>query len=122
MRIGMIAPISHPFPPDGYGPWERVCHDLTEGLVELGHEVLVYAPEGSTTSAELRPTVPAPVSDALPHSSPDPRLWEESPTPFVRGSTWSTLTSMSTLSAMRLSCLYLSCPPSMAQLGTGPTT
>ena len=77
MRIGMIAPISHPFPPDGYGPWERVCHDLTEGLVELGHEVLVYAPEGSTTSAELRPTVPAPVSDALPHSSPDPRLWEE---------------------------------------------
>nr|MBO2498721.1 glycosyltransferase family 4 protein [Acidimicrobiia bacterium] len=77
MRIGMLAPISHPFPPDGYGPWERVCHDLTEGLVELGHEVIVYAPAGSSTSAELRPTVPAPLSDAPADAHPDARVWEE---------------------------------------------
>jgi glycosyltransferase involved in cell wall biosynthesis len=77
MRVGMLAPISHPFPPGGYGPWERVCHDLTEGLVELGHEVVVYAPEGSTTSGQLRATVPAPLSDAPPDSLPDARVWEE---------------------------------------------
>lgn len=77
MHVGMLAPISHPFPPGGYGPWERVCHDLTEGLVELGHEVVVYAPEGSSTSATLQPTVPAPLSEAPAESMPDHRVWEE---------------------------------------------
>ena len=77
LRIGMIAPISHHFPPSGYGPWERVCHDLTEGLVELGHRVLVFAPVGSTTSGDLHPTVPTTLEEAaalgLPH---DGRVWE----------------------------------------------
>lgn len=35
----MIAPITHPYPPQGYGPWERVTHDLTERLVTDGNEV-----------------------------------------------------------------------------------
>jgi len=73
MRIGMIAPISHPFPPAGYGPWERVCHDLTEGLVELGHDVVVFAPRNSTTSAELHGTVDMSLAEA---DGADPRLWE----------------------------------------------
>lgn len=71
----MIAPISHPFPPSGYGPWERVCHDLTEGLVELGHEVVVYAPHGSVTSGDLHPTVPMPLSAAAAEGV-DGRVWE----------------------------------------------
>ncbi len=77
MRIGMLAPISHPFPPPGYGPWERVCHDLTEGLVELGHEVVVFAAEGSESSAVLSPTVPASLDEvAASGTEPDARLWE----------------------------------------------
>jgi glycosyltransferase involved in cell wall biosynthesis len=69
----MISPISHAFPPPGYGPWERVTHDLTERLVSMGHDVTLFAPAGSITSATLIDTVPAP----LDSSSADPRLEEE---------------------------------------------
>ena len=61
VRVGMLAPITHPYPPIGYGPWERVTHDLTETLVEQGCEVVLFAPEGSITSAHLHPTVEAPL-------------------------------------------------------------
>ncbi len=78
LHIGMVAPISHGFPPDGYGPWERVCHDLTEGLVELGHEVTVFAPAGSITSATLHETVPSFLTDPADHTGPpDARVVEE---------------------------------------------
>lgn len=73
MRIGVLAPVTHPLPPPGYGPWERVAYDLAEGLVELGHDVTVFAPEGSRTSARLWPTCPAPLEGSLQ----DPRLTEE---------------------------------------------
>jgi glycosyltransferase involved in cell wall biosynthesis len=74
MRIGMVAPISHAYPPLGYGPWERVTHDLTEALVESGHDVTLFAPAGSTTRAALVPTVPGPLDG---DHSLDPRLTEE---------------------------------------------
>jgi glycosyltransferase involved in cell wall biosynthesis len=74
LRIGMLAPISHPIPPPSYGPWERVCFELVEGLQELGHEVTLFAPAGSETSA-------AHLVETSPHSLDrgdlDPRLWEE---------------------------------------------
>lgn len=74
MRIGMLAPISHAYPPTGYGPWERVAHDLTEELVGMGHEVTLFAPSGSVTSARLVATVEVPL-DAP--GAGDPRLEEE---------------------------------------------
>lgn len=73
MRIGMIAPITHSYPPAGYGPWERVAHDLTEALVEAGHDVTLFAPAGSETRARLVPTVAHP----LETGDLDPRLTEE---------------------------------------------
>jgi glycosyltransferase involved in cell wall biosynthesis len=72
-RIAMIAPITHPYPPPSYGPWERVTHDLTEQLVALGHEVTLFAPRGSATSSHLVETV----DDPLAASDRDPRLEEE---------------------------------------------
>lgn len=77
LRVGMIAPISHPFPPEGYGPWERVCHDLTEGLVALGAQVEVFAPGGSATGGRLHETVPVALSRAEERDRPEPRIWEE---------------------------------------------
>lgn len=59
MRLGMIAPISHSYPPDGYGPWERVTHDLTERLVDLGVDVTLFSPADSTTRADLAATLPS---------------------------------------------------------------
>jgi glycosyltransferase involved in cell wall biosynthesis len=72
-RIGMIAPISHSYPPSGYGPWERVAHDLTEQLVAMGHDVTLFAAAGSVTSARLIETIDAP----LEFGDADPRLEEE---------------------------------------------
>ena len=73
IRIGMVAPISHSYPPSGYGPWERVAHDLTEQLVAMGHDVTLFAAAGSATSARLVETIIAP----LDSGSADPRLEEE---------------------------------------------
>jgi len=58
MRVAMLAPISWPIPPAGYGPWEQVAHNLIEELVKLGHEVTLFAAAGSKTSARLVETVP----------------------------------------------------------------
>ncbi|MEX0744123.1 MAG: glycosyltransferase family 4 protein [Phycisphaeraceae bacterium] len=58
LRIGMLAPVAWPVPPTGYGPWEQVVHNLTEGLVARGHDVTLFAAAGSKTSARLVETVP----------------------------------------------------------------
>ncbi|WP_162848389.1 FkbM family methyltransferase [Paenibacillus nanensis] len=53
LTIVQVAPDYYPIPPLAYGGIERVVHTLTEQLVRLGHRVILYAPEGSVTSAEL---------------------------------------------------------------------
>lgn len=55
LTIVQIAPDYYPVPPPAYGGIERVVHTLTEQLVRLGHRVILYAPEGSASSAELIP-------------------------------------------------------------------
>ncbi len=55
MKIVQVAPDVYPIPPENYGGIERVMYDLIEELVKKGHEVVLYAPKGSTTSAELIP-------------------------------------------------------------------
>ena len=54
----MLAPISWPLPPSGYGPWEQVAYNLTEELVKLGHEVTLFAAGGTRSSANVVETVP----------------------------------------------------------------
>ncbi|MDH3675459.1 MAG: glycosyltransferase family 4 protein [Anaerolineae bacterium] len=73
MRIGMIAPISWRVPPRGYGPWERVVSLLTEGLVERGLDVTLFATEDSLTRAKLAAVCPRPYSE---DSTLDPKVWE----------------------------------------------
>ncbi len=58
MRIAMLAPISWPLPPTGYGPWELVAHNLTESLVAMGHDVTLFAAGGTKSSANFVQTVP----------------------------------------------------------------
>lgn len=53
MNIGMIAPPWFPLPPRGYGGIELVVSHLTEGLVERGHEVTLFASGDSATHARL---------------------------------------------------------------------
>ena len=53
MRIAQVAPLTEAIPPKLYGGTERVVHWLTEELVELGHDVTLYASGDSVTSARL---------------------------------------------------------------------
>ena len=53
MHIAQIAPLHEAVPPKLYGGTERVIHWLVEELVELGHDVTLYASGDSVTSARL---------------------------------------------------------------------
>ena len=58
MRIAQVAPLAEAVPPKFYGGTERVIWWLTEALVELGHDVTLYASGDSETSAKLIPCAP----------------------------------------------------------------
>jgi len=53
MRIAQIAPPWLLVPPEGYGGVERLVSNLTEGLVDRGHDVTLFAPRGSRTRGRL---------------------------------------------------------------------
>lgn len=55
MKIAQVAPLFESVPPRGYGGTERVVSYLTEALVELGHDVTLFASGDSVTSADLVP-------------------------------------------------------------------
>lgn len=65
MRIAQIAPPWFPVPPRGYGGIELVVSILTDGLVDRGHDVTLFASGESATRARL-------VSPML--DTPDPAL------------------------------------------------
>ncbi len=72
MRIAQIAPLAEAVPPKLYGGTERVVFWLTEELVEMGHEVTLFASGDSVTSAKLEPCSPKALR--LDRNSPDPML------------------------------------------------
>ncbi|HEY9722528.1 MAG TPA: glycosyltransferase family 4 protein [Oscillatoriaceae cyanobacterium] len=53
MRIAILAPIWERVPPPAYGGIELVVSLLTEGLVEDGHDVTLFATGDSETGARL---------------------------------------------------------------------
>jgi glycosyltransferase involved in cell wall biosynthesis len=53
----VLAPIAWRTPPRHYGPWELFASLLADGLVQLGHDVTLFATADSTTTARLHPTV-----------------------------------------------------------------
>jgi len=57
LRIAQLAPPFETVPPTGYGGTERVVSTLTEELVRRGHDVTLFAPPGSRTTAHLVPIV-----------------------------------------------------------------
>jgi glycosyltransferase involved in cell wall biosynthesis len=57
MKIGIIAPLWKPVPPEGYGGTELVVSYITEELVRRGHDVTLFASGDSKTNARLVPIV-----------------------------------------------------------------
>ena len=58
MRIAQVAPLFERVPPVTYGGTERVVAYLTDALVELGHDVTLFASGDSQTRARLVPAAP----------------------------------------------------------------
>ena len=81
MRIAQVPPLYEAVPPRFYGGTERVVAHLTDALVELGHEVTLFATAEARTNANLVKVRdqamrldPAPLkSDLAAHMS---QLWD----------------------------------------------
>src|SRR4051794_13764058 len=58
LRIAQVAPLYESVPPKLYGGTERIVSYLTERLVELGHDVTLFASGDSQTAARLVPGCP----------------------------------------------------------------
>lgn len=54
MKIAVLSTVAWRTPPRHYGPWESVASNITEGLVERGHEVTLYATGDSITNGTLK--------------------------------------------------------------------
>ncbi len=70
LRIAQVGQLFESLPPRHYGGTERVVSWLTEALVELGHDVTLFASGDSTTAAELVPVIPRAI-----RSDPEIRDW-----------------------------------------------
>lgn len=73
MKIAVLSPISWRTPPLKYGPWEQVASNITEGLVEMGHDVTLFATGNSVTKGKLQS-----VSETAYSENPDidTKVWE----------------------------------------------
>lgn len=67
MRIAHVAPLYESVPPKFYGGTERIIAFLVDGLVDLGHEVTLFASADAKTKATL-----APVRDQALRLDPNP--------------------------------------------------
>jgi len=69
----MLGPVAWRTPPVHYGPWELVTSLLTEGLVDRGVDVTLFASLDSLTSARLEGVCPHGYED---DATMDGRVWE----------------------------------------------
>jgi glycosyltransferase involved in cell wall biosynthesis len=70
MRIAHVAPLAESVPPKLYGGTERVVAWLVDELVELGHDVTLFASGDSRTRAKLIPVWPRALRLGRPRSDP----------------------------------------------------
>src|SRR5918995_1248799 len=70
MRIAQVSPLYEAVPPKLYGGTERIVAHLTDALVELGHEVTLFASAEARTRATLVPVRDQAIRfDPAPHKS-----------------------------------------------------
>ena len=72
MRVAQVSPMYESVPPKLYGGTERVVSYLTEELVQMGHDVTLFAAADSQTSATLVPCWPE--SLRLANDATDPNV------------------------------------------------
>jgi glycosyltransferase involved in cell wall biosynthesis len=70
MRIAQVAPLAESVPPKLYGGTERVVAWLVDELVDLGHEVTLFASGDSKTTAKLNAVWPRALRLGRPRTDP----------------------------------------------------
>ncbi|MFA4851844.1 MAG: glycosyltransferase family 4 protein [Bacteroidales bacterium] len=73
MKIAILSPIAWRTPPRKYGPWEQVASNITEGLIEKGIDVTLFATGDSITKGKLEYICERPYSE---DAGLDPKVWE----------------------------------------------
>lgn len=71
--MAVLAPIAWRVPPRHYGPWEQFASHLTEGLVDRGVDVTLFATADSRTRARLVGTAPTGYAE---DPELDAKVWE----------------------------------------------
>lgn len=71
MRVAQIAPLAESVPPKLYGGTERVVAWLVDELVELGHDVTLFASGDSRTRGELHAVWPRTLRLGRPRVDPN---------------------------------------------------
>ena len=56
-KIAVLSPVAWRTPPRQYGAWETVAGNITEGLVERGWDVTLFATKDSITKAKLHAVI-----------------------------------------------------------------
>jgi len=56
-KIAMLSPVAWRTPPKEYGAWETVASNITEGLVDQGWDVTLFATADSITKAKLHSVI-----------------------------------------------------------------
>lgn len=58
MRLALLAPISWPTPPPGYGPWEQIAYNIAAGMSARGLDVTLFATGNSRAPGKLSAVIP----------------------------------------------------------------
>ena len=58
LRVGLLAPITWPTPPPGYGPWEQIAFNIADGMGRRGVDVTLFATGNSSFQGTLQSVVP----------------------------------------------------------------
>jgi len=58
LRVAVLAPITWPTPPPGYGPWEQIAFNIADGMRGRGLDVTLFATGNSRFDGPVHSVVP----------------------------------------------------------------
>ncbi|HZZ64310.1 MAG TPA: glycosyltransferase family 4 protein [Candidatus Baltobacteraceae bacterium] len=58
LRLAVLAPITWPTPPPGYGPWEQIAFNIADGMRRRGLDVTLFATGNSQFEGRVESVVP----------------------------------------------------------------
>jgi glycosyltransferase involved in cell wall biosynthesis len=58
LRLAVLAPITWPTPPAGYGPWEQIAFNIADGMRKRGLNVTLFATGNSRFDGQVQSVVP----------------------------------------------------------------